>query len=318
MEIKAVKLYENGFMTQILACAGEGPEGLDPALKYRSSLQNFVIDTGDEVILVDTGMPAEVPDQIPDETTMIYMGSKIQPYVDALAEVGYTPDQVSRILITHKHADHTGELRNFPNAQIICSPEEALADELKIYPNVVPAAFDDGPYYNFPRSQKIAEGIYYIPAPGHTTGNSIVIVENDGLFYMIHGDVTYTDEALYMNKLSVVFEDIAAARETLDNVRRFISEHPTVYVSTHTPLGYENLEAKKVVDLDNMPEPVPPTEVAIKTATGKYICQICGYVYDPEIGDPDNGIPAGTAFEDLPDDWHCPRCKKGKDQFSRA
>ena len=38
----------------------------------------------------------------------------------------------------------------------------------------------------------------------------------------------------------------------------------------------------------------------------KYKCQVCGYIYDPEVGDPDNGIEPGTAFEDLPDDWVCP------------
>ena len=93
MKISAVKLYENGFMTQALACGGEGMEGIDPAVKYRSSLQNFVIDTGDEVILVDTGMPAEVPEQIPDEKTPIYMGKKIETYIEALARAGYKPEQ---------------------------------------------------------------------------------------------------------------------------------------------------------------------------------------------------------------------------------
>jgi rubredoxin/flavin reductase (DIM6/NTAB) family NADH-FMN oxidoreductase RutF len=48
----------------------------------------------------------------------------------------------------------------------------------------------------------------------------------------------------------------------------------------------------------------------------KYVCNICGYVYDPEAGDPDSGIDPGTAFEDLPDDWVCPVCGVGKDQFS--
>ena len=48
----------------------------------------------------------------------------------------------------------------------------------------------------------------------------------------------------------------------------------------------------------------------------KYICDICGWVYDPEIGDPDSGIAAGTAFEDIPDDWECPECGVGKDDFS--
>ncbi len=47
----------------------------------------------------------------------------------------------------------------------------------------------------------------------------------------------------------------------------------------------------------------------------KYKCLMCGYIYDPEVGDPDNDVDAGTAFEDLPDDWVCPDCGAGKDEF---
>jgi len=49
----------------------------------------------------------------------------------------------------------------------------------------------------------------------------------------------------------------------------------------------------------------------------KYICSACGYVYDPEQGDPDAGVAAGTPFESLPDDWVCPVCGVGKDQFEK-
>lgn len=317
--IKAVKLYGNGFMTQPFAFGGEdGMEKFDAAQRYRSSLQNFVIDTGDEVILVDTGMPDGIPDAVPDEKTMIYMGTRIADYIDALASAGYKPEQVSKILVTHKHADHTGMLKSFPNAKIYVNEEETDAKEFQGIANIVPVKFTDGNYYNFPESQKIADGVYYIKAKGHTKGNSIVIVESGELFYMLHGDITYTDEALYANKLSVVFEDAEAARETLDRIREFIGNHPTVYLSTHTPLGYENLEDLKVVDLANPPATVPVGELTYKTSTGKYICGICGYVYDPEKGDPEHGIPAGTAFEDLPDDWKCPRCRQGKENFNKA
>lgn len=48
----------------------------------------------------------------------------------------------------------------------------------------------------------------------------------------------------------------------------------------------------------------------------KYVCNVCGYVYDPEMGDPDSNIPAGTAFDDLPDDYECPICGVGKEDFS--
>ena len=47
----------------------------------------------------------------------------------------------------------------------------------------------------------------------------------------------------------------------------------------------------------------------------KYKCLICGYIYDPENGDPDNDVAPETAFEDLPDDWLCPECGAGKDEF---
>lgn len=47
----------------------------------------------------------------------------------------------------------------------------------------------------------------------------------------------------------------------------------------------------------------------------KYVCIPCGYVYDPEEGDPDNGIKKGTPFEQLPEDWVCPVCFADKDQF---
>ncbi len=48
----------------------------------------------------------------------------------------------------------------------------------------------------------------------------------------------------------------------------------------------------------------------------KYVCDACGWVYDEELGDPENGIAPGTRFEDLPDDFACPLCGVGKDMFS--
>lgn len=48
----------------------------------------------------------------------------------------------------------------------------------------------------------------------------------------------------------------------------------------------------------------------------KYVCNLCGYVYDPAVGDPDNGVPAGTPFEAIPEDWTCPLCGAPKEEFS--
>ena len=319
MEIKSIKFYDHGFMTQQWAFGGKDEaEKYDANIKYRASLNNYLIDTGSEVILVDTGVPAGFPEAAPTEDAQIYNGRQVQDYMDGFRALGYKPEQVTKILLTHRHVDHSGELKSFPNAKIYVGEEELVADELKGINNIVPVHFTDGPYHNFPESQKIADGIYYIKAKGHTPGNSIVIVENDGLFYMIQGDVTYTDEALYMNRLSAFNMSWDEARVTLDRVRQFVADHPTVYLSTHTPLGPENLAAKRVVDLNHMPEPLPIDEIVYKTASGKYVCSICGYIYDPAVGDPENGIPAGTPFEELPDGWKCPRCRQPKDKFNPA
>lgn len=67
-----------------------------------------------------------------------------------------------------------------------------------------------------------------------------------------------------------------------------------------------------MIDLDN-PAPTVLAEVdfAAAQATGKYVCSVCGYVYDPVKHD-------GVAFETLPEDWKCPRCKQPKAKFNRA
>ncbi|RLB78664.1 MAG: rubredoxin [Deltaproteobacteria bacterium] len=49
----------------------------------------------------------------------------------------------------------------------------------------------------------------------------------------------------------------------------------------------------------------------------KYVCTVCGYVYDPEQGDPDNGVNPGTKWEDVPDSWECPVCGASKDDFEK-
>ena len=313
MQIKAVKFRKDGFYSQPFVFGGEeGMEKFDKNIRYRGSLQNYLIDTGEEVILVDTGLPAGTPEEVPDENSLLYTGKDICSYMEAFKALGYEPEQVTRILLTHKHGDHSGELRSFPNAKIYVNEEELSAAELQGLENIVPVKFTDGAYCNFPESQKIIDGIHMIKAKGHTNGNSIVIVENNDKYYMFHGDITYVDEALYENKLSVVFDDLTADRITLDRVREFIRNHPTVYCGTHTPQGYENLEADRVMDLDHPVETVLAEVDFIKAqASGKYVCSICGYVYDPAEND-------GIAFEDLPDDWKCPRCRQGKEKFNKA
>ena len=205
MTIKAIRMFDGGFMNQQFAFGGESKEGTDEQIIYRSSLQNFLIDTGDEVILIDTGFQNDMKAPEKKLGAPLYMGEKIADYLDALVAAGYKPEQVTKILITHKHPDHTAALQYFPNAKIFIGPEDADAMKLE-GENIVRAQYGEA-YKNFPNAQQVIPGIWFIEAKGHTKGNSIIIVECDGLYYMFHGDVTYCDAALKANKLSIVFED---------------------------------------------------------------------------------------------------------------
>ena len=313
MQIKAIQFRKDGFYTQPFAFGGEeGQDKFDHNIRYRGSLQNYLIDTGKDVILVDTGLPAGTPEEVPDEKSLAYTGKDICSYMEAFETLGYKPEQVTKILLTHRHADHSGELKSFPNAQIFVNAHELGAAELEGIDNLVSVTYSDGAYYNFPEAQKIQDGIWFVKAEGHTRGNSIIVVEDGDLFYMIHGDITYCDEALYADKLSVVYDDLAAARVTQNRIREFIRKHPTVYLSTHSPQGPENLEAKRVMDLDNpVPTVFAEVDFSEQKGSGKYVCSICGYVYDPAEHD-------GVAFEDLAEDWKCPRCKQPKSKFNKA
>lgn len=314
MKILAIQFRKDGFYTQPFAFGGEeGVEKFDKNIRYRGSLQNYLIDTGKDVILVDTGLPVGTPEEAPDENSVAYTGKNTKDYIRALHDAGYKEEQVTKILLTHRHNDHSGCLNNFSNAKIYVNREELNAEELKGINNMIPVDFTDGAYKNFPDSQKIVDGVYMIKAKGHTKGNSLVIAEDktEGLYYMFEADITYVDEALYQNKLSVVYDDLKEARITLDRVREFVTNNPTVYMGTHTPQGVENLEAKRIIDLNNPVETIPVGDITFKTKTGKYVCSVCGYVYDPNEHD-------GVLFEDLPDDWVCPRCKRSKDKFNAA
>ena len=241
MKIKVVKLYDNGEFAGDFLFGGENKADGSKDEKFAASLQNFLIDMENgEVILVDTGLSPETP----------FKGyTKVNDYLAGFEALGYKTEQVTKILVTHKHPDHTGMLKAFPNAKIYIGPEDA--DALKLTgENIIRCEYTDGAYKNFEHCQKIADGIYFIKARGHTKGNSIVVAESDGVYYMMHGDVTYNDTALRRNKLSIVFEDLEAARDTLDRVREFVKNNPTIYLSTHTPEGYKNLEEKIIMKLD--------------------------------------------------------------------
>jgi|GEM_PF-141194 len=93
------------------------------------------------------------------------------------------------------------------------------------------------------------------------------------------------------------------------DIYRNIHAEPPLPLAEGADLEYND---EKSLDEHGHKPAYPKEEIIMK----KYECDICGYVYDPAVGDPDNGVAPGTAWEDVPADWTCPDCGVGKDDFS--
>ncbi|MBT7152252.1 MAG: High molecular weight rubredoxin [Deltaproteobacteria bacterium] len=106
-----------------------------------------------------------------------------------------------------------------------------------------------------------------------------------------------------------------------------------VDVGTHTIFIGKVIDTQKINDHEPMtyayyhqikggksPKNAPTyiKEESVESSGEKYRCKICGYIYDPKVGDPDHGIAPGTAFDDLPDDWKCPICNAAKSEFGQC
>ena len=109
-------------------------------------------------------------------------------------------------------------------------------------------------------------------------------------------------DSVHLSTHTVFFGEVVAA-EILDD------KEPMTYAFYHDVKGGKT--PPKAATYNEEPSKTP----AAAPETSRYVCTICGYIYDPETGDPDNGVPADTPFEALPADWTCPVCGAAMDKF---
>ncbi len=101
---------------------------------------------------------------------------------------------------------------------------------------------------------------------------------------------------------------------TVVDAQKLSDDDPMTYEYYHKVKGGYSPKTAPTYESESDQRKKKPME---EKKMDSYVCTTCGYVYDPEQGDPDNGIAPGTAFEDLPDDWVCPVCGAGKDAFEK-
>lgn len=124
--------------------------------------------------------------------------------------------------------------------------------------------------------------------------------------------------AIFVGDEHVVGFDAVAIEELLAG-----SGHEASEAVIEQEIIPEDVKPVEPIDASEAEEPAAGAQAEIETEESKkggegmkkYVCTVCGYIYDPEVGDPDNGVAPGTSFADVPEDWVCPLCGVEKDQF---
>ena len=205
--------------------AGEVEQGLKRAFlsdPVETSFNAFLINTGDKLVLIDTGAGA-------------LMGQPPGQVVQNLKAAGYQPDQVDEIYLTHMHLDHVGGLmaadqqRAFPNAIVRADRHEAehwlSAAKLEAAAADAKAGFKDamasvdpyveaGRFKPFDGATELVAGIKSIPEPGHTPGHTGYMVESKGQRLLVWGDIIHVGAVQFGDPaVTISFDSDSAAAE---------------------------------------------------------------------------------------------------------
>jgi glyoxylase-like metal-dependent hydrolase (beta-lactamase superfamily II) len=215
----------------------------------------WVIDHREGVIVVDTGQGAHLletatslhPYHRWEVRFQIEPAQEIGPQLRAM---GAGPRDVRRVVLTHLHVDHDGGLAHFPQSEILVARGElraasGLMGRMRGYlPNRWPSWFDPLPLDlasvavgPFSASRRLTSdgAVVAVATPGHTADHVSVLVEHDGITYVLAGDASYSERLMLAGRIDGVCANEDASRATLAALQQLATERPTVYLPTHDP-----------------------------------------------------------------------------------
>lgn len=230
----------------------------------------YAIEHPEGVIVVDTGETSRAtqPGYFPrwQPYFRFAVREQVEPEQEIgpqLERLGIRPGDVRRVVMTHLHTDHAGGLHAFRDNEILVTRSEAkaaagFAGRVRGYAsNRFPGWFDptlvDLPpvaFGPFPESLRLTEAgdVALVSLPGHTPGHMGVIVEDGDHSVFLAGDSSYTQELMLRGAVDGVGADEAAQRLTLERIRAFVAETPTVYLVAHDPDTAARLAQRQVVE----------------------------------------------------------------------
>lgn len=181
-----------------------------------------------------------------------------------LRSMGVEPDDVRWVVQTHLAPDHADGVPYFRNAEVVVARREwEAADEPAAWPSWVRRRLVDydGPFESFPESHVLTEGIVVVATPGPTPGHQSVICLNDECAALLAGDVTFTQAGLLTGTVGGGVSDYRAAETSVERIRAFAAETPTVYLPSHDPEAPHRLRRREPVPLapaGDAPVDAPP------------------------------------------------------------
>lgn len=220
-------------------------------------------------IVVDTGETARVndPGYLPRWHPYFKVGlrewvkpeDEIGPKLKAL---GFSPDDIRWVVMTHLHTDHAGGLSHFPRSEILVHRSEldnasGLMGKVRGFlphrwpPWFSPRPFDlsEEAFGPFPTSLHVTDAgdVTIVATPGHTEGHVSVILDEGPRSVLFAGDASYTQALMVEGAVDGVAPDERAARETLDRIRELSRQRPVVYLPSHDPEAAGRLDARETV-----------------------------------------------------------------------
>ena len=229
----------------------------------------WLIEHPEGLIVVDTGETARVSEPGYFTSWHPYYRLALREWVQPEEEIGpqirrlgFSPDDVRWVVLSHFHTDHAGGLGHFPTSEVVASRADyeyaggALGRARGFLPQHWPEGFaptliDHGPatFGPFKRSTALtaAGDVHLLPTPGHTPGHLSVALEDGDTVFLFAADASYTQELMLAGVVDGVSPDPGAARATLRTIRALTTERPTVYLPSHDPDAAARLIAREIV-----------------------------------------------------------------------
>jgi N-acyl homoserine lactone hydrolase len=274
MKIHAVQTGTVSVRARVLSGKGRGPLRVARTLMDRNWTESlpiyaWLVEHPEGLIVVDTGESARVnePGYLPRWHPYFRLGvrasvqsaEEIGPQVTAL---GFSPEDVRWVVMTHLHGDHAGGLAHFPSSEIlVCRSEfdnaKGFAGRTRGFlPHHWPGwfsprlyDFEERPFGAFPRSRPLTEAgdVTIVATHGHTKGHVSVVLDDEGPSVFLAGDTSYSQALMVGGAIDGVTPDVRAARDTLDRIREFTRQRPVVYLPSHDRKARERLDARQTV-----------------------------------------------------------------------